>query len=163
MTTCKTRDWNKIIKKNHLSQWNSQDDDVQTPYLTVSAKLVKGLCMQGEYKSFCSWFDICHRCVQIQSVAFRGSDPADRSSFWQLYGVQEGKKSSFRSHTQNTVLISSCFDFVSCRRCVQGLERRYEKRRSSCIVLYFLQIHLSYQVINVLKLEKSYFWNITDL
>lgn len=99
MTTCKTRDWNKIIKKNnHLSQWNSQDDDVQTPYLTVSAKLVKGLCMQGEYKSFCSWFDICHRCVQIQSVAFRWSDPADRSSFWQLYGVQEGKK-ALSGHT----------------------------------------------------------------
>lgn len=48
MLAYNTRDWNEIKEENHLSQWNSQEDDVQAPYLTVSAELVKGLGMQGE-------------------------------------------------------------------------------------------------------------------
>lgn len=119
-----------------------------------SVKLVKGLCMlPGEYESFCSQFDICHRCVQIQSVVFRGSDP-----FFLLTIVCcPGEKNKALSvHTQNTLLISNCFNIVSCIQCVQRLERRYEMGRSSCIVLYFLPIHLSYQVISF-ETGKSYF------
>lgn len=67
--------------------------------------------------------------------------------------VSRRKRSSFRSHSQNTALLPSCFDFESCVWRVQGLERRYKMGRPSCIVLYFLQIHLSHQVIIVLKLE----------
>lgn len=67
MMTYKTRDKKKKKEerkkeKNYLSQWNTRDGDMQTLYLTVSAKMVKGLCaLPGEYESFCSWFDICHR------------------------------------------------------------------------------------------------------
>lgn len=60
------------------------------------------------------------------------------------------KKSSFGLHTQNTVLISSCFDFVSCLWCVQGSQDTKWEGLPALFCIFYKFIY---------PIRVSVFWN----
>lgn len=160
MKTYKSRDWNKMKKKiTYPSGIVKMMMCRLHTWLSVQ-RLWKDFACRENIVAFLNGLtfviDAC-RFNQLDSGEVTLQNLLPLIIVW----CSGGKKSSFRSHTQNTVLISGCFDFVFCIQCVQGLGRRYEIGRSSCIALYFLPISLSgYQCFQT---GKSYFWNLTDL
>lgn len=149
MKTYKTRDWNKIKIITYPSgivkmmMWRLHT------WLSVQ-RLWKDFACRENIVAFINGLtfaiDVC-RFNQLDSGEVTLQTILPLTIVW----CPGGKKKSFRSHTQNTVPISSCFDFVSCIRCVQGLGE--DMKWEGLPALFCIFYKLVCQVISVFKLE----------